>query len=135
MCAYSIKQKSNEWDFWYKNNECVNTIQSTFHMLMCLLYIYWNIIILPVFYFTSFQSAIKNDKNWPLLQAITIMTHQESQTSNRFHNQNNNSKFGTFICCHFLDHNMTFCNGMFLEDKNKQQQFSFFFGASIQSLN
>ena len=30
-------QKSNEWDFWYKNNECVNTIQSTFHVLMCLL--------------------------------------------------------------------------------------------------
>ena len=35
-CAHSF-------DFWYKNNECVNTVQSTFHVVLCLLYTYWDI--------------------------------------------------------------------------------------------
>ena len=33
---------ANEKDFWYKN-ECVNTVQSTFHVVLCLLYTYWDI--------------------------------------------------------------------------------------------
>ena len=33
---------ANEKDFWYKN-ECVNTLQSTFHVVLCLLYTYWDI--------------------------------------------------------------------------------------------
>ena len=32
-------QKSKGWDFWYKNNECVNTVRSTFHVVLCLFYI------------------------------------------------------------------------------------------------
>ena len=41
-------QKSNEWakkggDFWYKNNERVNTVRSTLHVVSCLLYRYWDI--------------------------------------------------------------------------------------------
>ena len=32
----------HSFDFWYKN-ECVNTVQSTFHAVLCLLYTYWNI--------------------------------------------------------------------------------------------
>ena len=32
---------SNEWNFWYKS-ECVNTIQSTFHVVLCLLHTYWD---------------------------------------------------------------------------------------------
>ena len=31
-------QKSNEWDFSYKNKKCVNTVQSTFHVVLCLSY-------------------------------------------------------------------------------------------------
>ena len=34
---------ANEYDFWYKNNECVNTVQSTFHVVLCLLYTYRDI--------------------------------------------------------------------------------------------
>ena len=33
-----------ESDFWYKNNECVNTVQSPFHVVLCLLYTYWDIL-------------------------------------------------------------------------------------------
>ena len=33
----------HSFDFWYKNNERVNTVQSTFHAVLCLLYTYWNI--------------------------------------------------------------------------------------------
>ena len=34
---------ANEYDCWYKNNECVNTVQSTFHVVLCLLYTYCDI--------------------------------------------------------------------------------------------
>ena len=34
---------ANESDFWYKNNKSVNTVQSTFHVVLCLLYTYWDI--------------------------------------------------------------------------------------------
>ena len=34
---------ANEWDFWYKNNEWVNTVRSTLHVELCLLYTYWDI--------------------------------------------------------------------------------------------
>ena len=34
---------ANEWDFWYKNNEWVNTVRSTLHVVLCLLYTYWDI--------------------------------------------------------------------------------------------
>ena len=33
---------ANGYDFWYKN-ECVNTVQSTFHVVLFLLYTYWDI--------------------------------------------------------------------------------------------
>ena len=29
---------ANEWDFWYKSNEWVDTIRSTLHVVLCLLY-------------------------------------------------------------------------------------------------
>lgn len=34
----------HSFDLWYKNNDCVNTVQSTFHAVLCLLYTYWNIL-------------------------------------------------------------------------------------------
>ena len=34
---------ANEWDFWYKINECVYTVQNTFQVVLCLLYKYWDI--------------------------------------------------------------------------------------------
>ena len=36
-CAHSF-------DFWYVNNSCVNTVKSTFHVALCLLYTYWDIL-------------------------------------------------------------------------------------------
>ena len=39
-----------------KNNESVNTVQSTFPVLLCLLYTYWDIHHFPAFYFKSFQN-------------------------------------------------------------------------------
>ena len=33
---------ANEWDFWHKNNEWVNTVRSTLHVVLCLLYTYWD---------------------------------------------------------------------------------------------
>ena len=30
-------QKSKEWDFWYKNSDLGNTVQSIFHVVLCLL--------------------------------------------------------------------------------------------------
>ena len=33
---------ANEWDFWYINNECVNTVRSSFYVVLCLLYTYWD---------------------------------------------------------------------------------------------
>ena len=33
---------ANEWVFWYKNNSCVNTVQSTSHAVICLFYTYWD---------------------------------------------------------------------------------------------
>ena len=34
---------ANEWDFWYKNNEWVDTVRRTLHVVLCLLYTYWDI--------------------------------------------------------------------------------------------
>ena len=59
--------KSNEWaqrnqtsERWYKNNECVNTVQSTFHVVLCLLCTYWDI---PHFGGLNFYSkSFKNAK-------------------------------------------------------------------------
>ena len=33
----------HSFDFWYMSFECVNTVQSTFHVVLCLLYRYWDI--------------------------------------------------------------------------------------------
>ena len=33
---------ANEWDFWYKTNECENPVQSAFHAVICLFYTYWD---------------------------------------------------------------------------------------------
>ena len=33
---------ANESDFWYKNNEWVNTVRSTLRVVLCLLYTYWD---------------------------------------------------------------------------------------------
>ena len=33
---------ANEWVFWYKNNEGVNTVKSTFHAVICLFHTQWD---------------------------------------------------------------------------------------------
>ena len=33
---------ANEWDFWYKANECENPVQSAFHAEICLFHTYWD---------------------------------------------------------------------------------------------
>ena len=33
---------TNEWDFWYKNNDGVNTVRSTLHVVLCLLHTCWD---------------------------------------------------------------------------------------------
>ena len=38
---------ANEWDFWYKTNECENPAQSAFHAVICLFYTYWDFFIYP----------------------------------------------------------------------------------------
>ena len=38
-----LYQKSHSFDFWYVNNSGLNTVQSTFHVVLCLLYTYWEI--------------------------------------------------------------------------------------------
>ena len=38
---------ANEWDFWYKTNECENPVQSAFHAVICLFYTYWDFFIYP----------------------------------------------------------------------------------------
>ena len=35
-------ERSERVRFVIQNNECVNTVQSTFHVLLCLLYTYWD---------------------------------------------------------------------------------------------
>ena len=41
---------ANEWDFWYKTNECENPVQSAFHAVICLFYTFWDF-----FYLSSFN--------------------------------------------------------------------------------
>jgi len=46
LLTYSVSEieqvsTANKWDFWYKNNEFLNTVQRTFLMALCLLYTYW----------------------------------------------------------------------------------------------
>ena len=36
---------ANEWDIWYKTNECENPVQSAFHAVICLFYTYWDFFI------------------------------------------------------------------------------------------
>ena len=40
---------ANEWDFWYKTNECENPVQSAFHAVICLFYTYWDFFYLSTF--------------------------------------------------------------------------------------
>ena len=35
-------ERSERVRFLIQNNECVNTVQSTFHVVLCLLYTYWD---------------------------------------------------------------------------------------------
>ena len=44
-------KKSKEWDFWYKNSNLGNTVQSIFHVVLC------SSLILRAFYFKSFWNA------------------------------------------------------------------------------
>ena len=37
-----ISERSERERFLIQNNECVNTVQSTFHVVLCLLYTYWD---------------------------------------------------------------------------------------------
>ena len=41
---------ANEWNFWYKTNECENPVQSAFHDVICLFYTDWDF-----FYLSSFN--------------------------------------------------------------------------------
>lgn len=46
LLMYSVSEieqvsTANKWDFWYKNNEFLNTVQRTILMALCLLYTYW----------------------------------------------------------------------------------------------
>ena len=54
-----IEQMSaaNQWDFWYKNNKCVNIAQGTFHVVLLLLYTYWGIHHLASLLFQIFQES------------------------------------------------------------------------------
>ena len=45
---------ANEWDFWYKTNECENPVQSAFHAVICLFHTYWDFC-----YLSSFNSFSK----------------------------------------------------------------------------
>ena len=58
---------ANEWDFWYKDNEYVNTVQSTFYMVLCLLYIYWDL--------NSCLSSLMTDQDKTLLHEFKLKTH------------------------------------------------------------
>ena len=40
---------ANEWDFWYKTNECENPVQSAFHAVICLFHTYWDFCYLSSF--------------------------------------------------------------------------------------
>ena len=40
---------ANEWDFWYKTNECENLVQSAFHAVICLFHTYWDFCYLSSF--------------------------------------------------------------------------------------
>ena len=56
-------KKSKEWDFWYKNSNLGNTVQSIFHVILC------SSLILQAFYFKSFWTAKiskKKKKKWQL---------------------------------------------------------------------
>ena len=60
-------QKSKGWDFWYKNSVPWNTVQSIFHVVLCLLDTETFVIDSAVlaFYFKSFWNA-KFSKKWSL---------------------------------------------------------------------
>ena len=38
----SLVRCAHSFDFWYKNKEWVNTVRSTLHVVLCLLYTYWD---------------------------------------------------------------------------------------------
>ena len=42
-CWILLLRCAPSFDFWYKNNMCVYTVQSTFHSVLCLFYTYWDI--------------------------------------------------------------------------------------------
>ena len=52
----SLVRYAHSFVFWYKN-ECVNTVQSTFHAVICLFYTYWDFST-P----TRFSSFIRQNK-------------------------------------------------------------------------
>ena len=50
---------ANEWVFWYKNNERVNTVQSTFHAVICLFHTRWDFQPQPDFHPSFGRTNIK----------------------------------------------------------------------------
>ena len=58
-------QKSKEWDFWYKNSVPGNTVQSIFHVVLCLLHTETFIIDSASLLFQIFSNA-KISKKWSL---------------------------------------------------------------------
>ena len=62
----------NEWDFWYKDNECVNTVQSTLNVVLCLLDTYWDL--------KSCLSSLMTNQEKTLLHDFKSKTHAKITT-------------------------------------------------------
>ena len=64
---------ANEWDFWFKNNECVNTVQNIFHVVFYLLFTYWDMHQSANLSFQIFPSLIRLVLFFPLLQLLLLL--------------------------------------------------------------
>ena len=96
LCAYDIYAwvvdvskiagvgATNKWDFWYKNNKCLNTAQSTFHVVLCLLYRHWDNHPLASLLFHIFpksknakicSNTLQSDKENKIMLVLTTGNH------------------------------------------------------------
>ena len=69
-------KKSKEWDFWYKNSNLGNTVQSIFHVVLC------SSLILRAFYFKSFWNAKISKKKKKKMAA----THSKTDVTKKAKN-------------------------------------------------
>ena len=63
----------HSFDFWYMSYECVNTVQSTFHVVLCLLYRYWDIHHFISLFISKFSKMLK-----------FTATHREMTTKSKY---------------------------------------------------